>query len=172
MGTGERTLFVPEELVRDEVLQNVAGMNGDERAYMTPASGVKRAGDEVLAGAGFADDQDRSRCRCDLADAVEDALHDGGSAERTPSNATPASSPASSVSLTPSEFSSSRARAMSLIGIQRLLEVVIGAFFERFHRVMNQSAAVTRMMGRSSSRRRTSRIKSIPLAHPAGNCNQ
>ena len=54
---GERALLVAEELGLDQVGRNRAAVDGDERSATAFAAIVDRPGDELLAAAGFADDE-------------------------------------------------------------------------------------------------------------------
>ena len=56
---GERARLVAEELALDERGRNRRAVDLDERLVPAPAGGVDRPGDQLLAGAGFAQDQHR-----------------------------------------------------------------------------------------------------------------
>jgi hypothetical protein len=57
-GAGEGAFFVAEELAFDEVFGDGGAIEGDEGAGVAGAFAVERAGDELLAGAAFALDED------------------------------------------------------------------------------------------------------------------
>ena len=59
-GAGERALLVAEQDGFDQVLRNGAAIDGDERLAGAFRRALDGAGDQFLAGAGFAFDQDRN----------------------------------------------------------------------------------------------------------------
>src|SRR5262249_18933683 len=65
-GAGERSLFMAEELRRDERWRNHGTVHAHEDARRSPRSFVDRTGDKLFAGTGFASDQDRRVRRSNL----------------------------------------------------------------------------------------------------------
>ena len=72
---GERALHVAEELRLQQVHGNRAGVDGHERLVRARGRGVNRLGDEFLACAAFAVNQDGRARRRHLADQVEHREH-------------------------------------------------------------------------------------------------
>ena len=73
--TGERTLYVPEELGLEERLGESRAIHGHERAGCARAPRVDRAGGELLSRAGLPSDEDGSRRRGGALDQILDTLH-------------------------------------------------------------------------------------------------
>ena len=78
---GEGALLVAEQLALDERLRDGGAVDLDERAFVRGGVLVDRAGDELLAGAGLAGDEDGGRCVGDLLDDREDLLERRGAAD-------------------------------------------------------------------------------------------
>src|SRR5262249_5208985 len=57
LGAGERAALVAEQLARDERWRERAAVDRDERLGGARSEIVERAGDQLLAGAGLADDE-------------------------------------------------------------------------------------------------------------------
>ncbi len=74
---GERTLLVAEELGFDELLGDGGAVDLDEGLAGPQAVGVDGPGDELLAGAALAVDQDRGVGRGDLEDLLPEVLDQG-----------------------------------------------------------------------------------------------
>src|SRR5438105_10774541 len=75
VGPRERALAVAEELVFEQVVRDGGAVDGQEAGVRVRAEAVDGPGDQLLAGAAGAGDEDR-RARCsDLADQLEDLLH-------------------------------------------------------------------------------------------------
>ena len=68
IGSGERPLLVAEEFAFDEVLRQGSAVHGHERHVGPRADFMNPAGDQFLAGAGFAEDQHAGVGRADLVD--------------------------------------------------------------------------------------------------------
>src|SRR5256884_5568988 len=75
MRHGERTLLVAEQLRLDQRVRDRTAVDGDERLVAASAQMMDRAGHELLAGAGFALDEDRERRVSHLLDLLGDLLH-------------------------------------------------------------------------------------------------
>jgi hypothetical protein len=73
-GTGEGAAFVAEKLGFEQAGGNGGAIDFDEGAFTARAEIVDGAGDELLAGAGFAEDENGGRCRRDELDLGESAL--------------------------------------------------------------------------------------------------
>jgi len=76
-GAGEGALGVAEELALEDALGQGAAVEGDEAALAPPAVVVEGAGDELLACAALAVDEDGGVGGGDLAECVEGAEHAG-----------------------------------------------------------------------------------------------
>jgi hypothetical protein len=74
-GTGERALFMPEQLGFEQVAGNGAAIHGNIGPCRTGALAVNGSGDHFLAGAGGAGDDDGCGARRDLADQIADFGH-------------------------------------------------------------------------------------------------
>ena len=74
-GAGEGAFFVTEEFTFDERFGHGRAVEGDEGAVGARGKRVKGAGDQFLAGAGFAGDEDGGFGRGDLFDEREDLAH-------------------------------------------------------------------------------------------------
>ena len=75
-GGSERALDVAEERGLEQFRRHGAGVDGHERLVAARRIGVNGLGDELLAGAAFALDQNGGAAGRDLRDQVEDAQHD------------------------------------------------------------------------------------------------
>src|SRR5262249_44757647 len=73
----ERSLGEAEELALDELVRERAQVDRDERLGGARARAVDRAGDDFLAGAALAGEEERRHGGRDLRDKVEDAPHGG-----------------------------------------------------------------------------------------------
>src|SRR5262245_10660159 len=73
--SGERALLVSEELGLEEVLGQRGTVHRDERLACAPAVGVDGPGDELLAGAGLAEDEDVGLGAGRLLHQLEDLSH-------------------------------------------------------------------------------------------------
>ncbi len=82
-GSGERALFVTEELAFQESFRQRGAVDGNERAAGALAVPVQRAGDALFSGAACALDQDRGGSRRRLADEPEQLEHRGAFAHKT-----------------------------------------------------------------------------------------
>ena len=74
-GVGERAAHVAEHLALEQRRRHAAEVHLDERLADAPAVAVDGLGDQLLAGAALAGDQDRGVGRRDAADQLEDAQH-------------------------------------------------------------------------------------------------
>ena len=74
-GAGERPLQVSEELALDQAGAERGQADRQERAVAPAAVAVDRPGDQLLAGAALAGDEDRDVGRRDQGDALEQVLH-------------------------------------------------------------------------------------------------
>ena len=79
-GAGERAALVAEELALEQLVGDRGAVEGDERPAAIGMV-MDRAGDELLAGAGLALDQDRGVGRRHATDHLVDLLHGGGAAD-------------------------------------------------------------------------------------------
>src|SRR5256886_3961647 len=75
MRPGERTLLVAEQLRLDQRVRAGAAVDGHDRLVAAGAQMMDRPGHELLAGAGFALDEDRERRVGHLLDLLGDLLH-------------------------------------------------------------------------------------------------
>ena len=75
VGAGEGASAMAEQFALDEVLRQGAAIDGDERHVGPRALVVDGAGDQLLAGAGFAEDQHGRIGGSDLGDELPNALH-------------------------------------------------------------------------------------------------
>ena len=73
-GTGERAFFVTEKLAFQQVFGNGTAVDGDHLLLPPRAIFVHRLGDELLAGAALAGDQNRRVRAGDAADEFENFL--------------------------------------------------------------------------------------------------
>ncbi len=80
-GAGEGAALVAEELALQQVLGDGGAVDGDEELLGARAVLVDGAGDELLAGAALAGDEDGGVGRRDLPDGLVDALHGGRGAD-------------------------------------------------------------------------------------------
>src|SRR5207244_669018 len=74
---GERAAHVSEELALDEVRRDGSAIDDDHRTFRASAALDELRGDELLAGAALAVDQDVDLARGDALEHREEALHDG-----------------------------------------------------------------------------------------------
>ena len=81
VGTGEGALDVAEELAFDEGGDERAAIDGDEGLGSVGAVVVDGAGDELLAGAGLAEDEDGVGGEGDLGEDAVELLHGGRAAD-------------------------------------------------------------------------------------------
>src|SRR5262249_33600832 len=72
---GERAFLVAEQLALEEILGDRAAVDRHEWVILAAASGVHRAGDELLAHAALSLDQHRRLEVGDLGDGAEDLRH-------------------------------------------------------------------------------------------------
>ena len=75
LGVGEGALDVAEELALEDALGEAAGVDGDQRLSTAVRDGVQQLGDDALAGAVLAGDQDVGVGWADPLDQVQDRLH-------------------------------------------------------------------------------------------------
>jgi hypothetical protein len=80
-GAGEGAAGVAEEGGFDELGRERAAVDRDEGAVAAGARAVDRASEELLAGAGLAEEEDRHAAGGDLAGAVDEAGHDLGAVD-------------------------------------------------------------------------------------------
>ncbi len=80
-GVGEGSADVAEEFVFEGGFVEAGAVEGDEAFGAAAGVLVEGAGDEFLAGAGFAEDEDVDIGGGDLGDELEDALDGGGLAD-------------------------------------------------------------------------------------------
>src|SRR5262249_2155627 len=80
-GPGEGALDVPEQFALQQALAEGAAVDADVRAVGTPAEAVDRAGDQLLAGTGFADEEHAGACGGDETGAAIDSPHGGAIAD-------------------------------------------------------------------------------------------
>ena len=80
-GTGERAFFVAEEFAFQQIFRNGTAVDGDHFLLPPRAVFVHRLGDEFLAGAAFAGDQNRRVRAGDAADEFENFLQRAGNAD-------------------------------------------------------------------------------------------
>src|SRR6266571_4565863 len=73
--TGEGAFLVPEKLALDQIFRDRRAVDGDERRVRTGALRIKRAGDEFLAGAALALNQDRRFRLGDFTDQLPELFH-------------------------------------------------------------------------------------------------
>ncbi len=81
-GAGEGAAFVAEQLGFDQFARDGGHVDGDERAGAAAAVIVQGAGDEFLAGAGFAVDHDGEVGGREAGDNAIDFLHRGAAADQ------------------------------------------------------------------------------------------
>ena len=74
---GEGASFVAEQLGLEQRVGEGGAVDRDERFAVARAAVVERAGDQLLAGAGLAEEQDRRVARRDRVEAVHHPAHDG-----------------------------------------------------------------------------------------------
>ena len=74
-GAGEGAFFVAEDFAFDERFRDGGAVDGDEGPRLARAEVVKGAGDQLLAGAAFAGDEDGDVGGGDLFDQAEDLAH-------------------------------------------------------------------------------------------------
>ncbi len=67
IGAGEGPAFVAEELALEQVLRQGRTVDGDQRPAARDVAEMNRLGHELLAGSGFARDEDGARRRAQLA---------------------------------------------------------------------------------------------------------
>ena len=80
-GAGEGAFFVAEEFGFDEFGGNGGAIEGDEGVFVARRFFVDGAGDEFLAGAGFAEDADAGFAGGDAIDLREEFRHGGAGAD-------------------------------------------------------------------------------------------
>jgi hypothetical protein len=81
LGAGKGTAFMAEEFAFEEGFGDGGAVDGDEGGVGAVAVLVDGAGDEFLAGAGFAADEDVDGSGGDAADFLVDGLHGGALAD-------------------------------------------------------------------------------------------
>ena len=81
VGAGERALLVPEQLALDQFARDRRHVDGDERPALALAEIVQRLGDQLLAGAGLAGDQDGQVGIHQPRDDAVDLLHRRGATD-------------------------------------------------------------------------------------------
>ena len=81
VGAGERALLVAEQLALDQLARDRRHIDGDERAALAPAEIVQRLGDQLLARAGLAGDQDGQVGIHQPRDDAVDLLHRRGATD-------------------------------------------------------------------------------------------
>ena len=82
IGAGEGPAFVAEELAFEKVLGQRRAVDGDQRPAARDVAEMNRLGDQFLARAGFARDEDGARRRSDPRDALEHLGHAGALAQQ------------------------------------------------------------------------------------------
>ena len=80
-GAGEGAFFVAEEFAFQEVLGDGGAIDADVIVLAAAAQAVERAGDQFLAGAAFAQDQDGGVGGGDVSDELAQFVHLGGFAD-------------------------------------------------------------------------------------------
>ena len=83
LGAGEGPLLVPEQLALEQAFGNRRAVDRQEGALVAAAVEVDRAGDQLLARAALAQDQDVDVLRGDAADLFADRLHGRAAADET-----------------------------------------------------------------------------------------
>ncbi len=78
---GECSFFVAEEFALEQLRGERGAMDGDEFCLVAVAEVMDGVGDQLLAGAALALDEDGGAGGGDLFDGVEDLLHHGGIAD-------------------------------------------------------------------------------------------
>ncbi len=78
LGVGEGSADVAEEFALEEVFAEAAHVDTDERASGPRTGGVKGGGDQTLAGAILARDEDGGVAGADALDEVQHGSHGGG----------------------------------------------------------------------------------------------
>ena len=76
-GVGERPLLVAEQLALEQLGGDAGAVDVDERLVAARAAGVDGAGQEVLAAAGLAEEEDGDVVVEDLLERVEERAHRG-----------------------------------------------------------------------------------------------
>src|SRR5262249_44924108 len=129
---GERSALVAEKLGLEEVLRHRRGIDGDEWLGRTRTVPVQGAGDKLLAGAGFARDED-GHCRLrEPADRAEDFLHRRGVAE----NLGRLGERLGGFRLAPALVERAADQLDRLVDVEGLRQVFVGAALERGHRAI------------------------------------
>src|SRR5690606_12585375 len=75
IGAGEAALFMAEQLGFEQILAEGGAVDGEERFVAAIGRLVDRPGDEFLAGAALAADEDRGAGAGDALDLLADAAH-------------------------------------------------------------------------------------------------
>ena len=75
VGPGEASFAMAEQFAFDQVFRQRTAIDGHHRLGGAMALSVQRAGDQFLAGAGFAEDQHAGIRRRDFGDPLANALH-------------------------------------------------------------------------------------------------
>jgi hypothetical protein len=75
LGVGECPLLVTEQLGLDQSVGDGGAVDRDERPIPARTQVVDRSGDQLLAGSGFAFDQDRALAVGDQGQCLEEPLH-------------------------------------------------------------------------------------------------
>ena len=81
-GSGEGAFLVAEDLAFDEGFRDGGAVDGDKGLVLAGRKLVDGAGDQLLAGAAFAGDEDRGGAGGDQLDEAEDLLHLGRGADQ------------------------------------------------------------------------------------------
>src|SRR5690606_28850907 len=130
-----------EELALEERLGYRRAVHAHEVALRSTAQLVDTGGDELLAGAAFAADEDRGIARRDLRDELAHATHRRGAADDLASTAEVADLGAQIGELGSklAVLEGSLDESDEALGIDRLLDEIIGAVLHRLHGVLDRS---------------------------------
>ena len=137
----EGALLVPEELALEEVLGDRGAVDVDERAVGPVAHLVHEPGDELLAGAVLAVDQDAGRRRRDLLDDRAHLFEAGALPDHAPRRVGQAVLEGLVLALQPVHLEQVADGQEDPVAVEGLLEEVVGAPPRGFHRGFDRSVA-------------------------------
>ncbi len=142
-GAGERALLVPEDLALEQGLRDRRAVHGDERSATAPGVVVDRARHQLLARSALTEHEDRRVGRCDLLDLAGDLLHRRRACDQAPEGAAVAELAPEPVDLAGALGPVERPLQENLEagGVERLGEVVEGAFLHRLDGALDRALA-------------------------------
>ena len=125
-----------EDFTFEKRFRQPAAVDGDEIAFGARAGIVQAAGDQFLAGAGFAMDEDVRRAAAEGPDQPANAGHAGRVADQTgveEVTLVELAAQLADLQHQPSFFQRAAGNIDQLLGGERLLQKIVGTVFHRLH---------------------------------------